>query len=358
MITNKMKVQIAGDSHGPAIYGVIENFPFGYEIDVQRINEDLRLRQVGYGRGARMKQEKDAVEIESGIWMGFSTNMPIVLRVKNRGTYPEGDDKRTVPRPGHADYAAFKKYGYDDMRLYAEGASARRTAGTVAVGSLCRQWLETQHIKILSYVDSCGSVENKNNSITDIEELRALRDASCVFCPNADTTKKIVKIIDEAKREGDTLGGKIKTVVKGIKAGLGSFSSASTRLDALLAANICSIPSVKGFYLGNPMVHEMVGSLAHDKIQKIDDQVIRPSNNAGGIEAGISNGMPIEFTAYFKPIPSLSKGMASIDIQTGESSDVNYVRSDVTAISPAAIVVEAVTAITIMDFVLSENDKR
>ncbi|HOO33645.1 MAG TPA: chorismate synthase [Thermotogota bacterium] len=354
MLTNYLNVQIAGDSHGPAIYGVIENFPFGYAIDIEKINEDLRLRQIGYGRGARMKQEQDTVEVESGIWQGFTTNMPIVLRVRNRGSYPEGDDKRTVPRPGHADYAAYKKYGYDDMRLYAEGASARRTAGTVAVGSLCRQWLETLGIRILSFVVSCGNVECEStyDNVSSIG-LRKLRNESAVFCPDTEATEKMISLIDEAKSAGDTLGGTIKTIVSGVDAGLGSFSSAQTRLDALLAANICSIPSVKGFYVGNQHVHQLFGSQAHDRIRRVGEEIIRPTNNAGGIEAGISNGMPVEFTSFFKPIPSLSRGMESVDLVSGEPSDVNYVRSDVTAIAPAAVVVEAVTAITIMDFVLA-----
>jgi chorismate synthase len=221
------------------------------------------------------------------------------------------------------------------------------------LGSLCRQWLENEGISVLSYVTSCGSVEvDCSFENMPIDEFRTMRDESAVFCPDKKVTGKITRLIDEAKKQGDTLGGQIKTVVTGLKAGVGSFSSARTRLDALLAANICSIPSVKGFYLGNPAVHEMLGSVAHDRIQKNDGGIIRPTNNAGGVEAGISNGMPVVFTSYFKPIPSLSRGMESVDLLTGQRSDVNYVRSDVTAIAPAAIVVESVTAITIMDFVL------
>lgn len=357
LITNYLSVQIAGDSHGPAIYGIIENFPFGFSPDIEKINFDLKLRQIGYGRGQRMKQERDEVQIESGVWKGFTTNMPLVMRILNRGTYPEGSDIRTVPRPGHADYAAYKKYGNKDLRIYAEGSSARRTAGIVAVGSLCKQWLETKDIFVLSYVESCGRIKmEKNIEKIDLEELKNKRNESPVFCPDIAISNQIIKEIDCIKSKGDTLGGSVKTLVKGFPAGIGSFSSAQTRLDAILSANVFSVPSVKGFFIGNTESYLHPGTSIHDRFEKKEDEINRSSNNAGGIEGGISNGMPIMTTTYFKPIPSIPSGIKSVDLETSEEKSVEYVRSDVTAIAPAAIVIEAITSIVMMDFYL--NDRR
>lgn len=357
LILNNLKVQIAGDSHGPALYAIIEGFPFGFYPDIAAINEDLRLRQIGYGRGARMKQEKDTVEIESGLWKGFTTNMPLVMRIKNRGTYPESSMERKTPRPGHADYAAFKKYAQQDMRIYAEGSSARRTAATVATGSLCRQWLSKRGVQILGYVQSCGTIHDKEDyQNKEITILRQKRDAHETFSLNDEINEKIKREIDQYAQKGDTLGGSVKILVKGLKAGFGSFSSVGTRLDALLAGNICAIPSVKGIYFGNTGTYEMPGSKAHDRFSVKGGEIIRTSNNAGGLEGGISNGNPIVITAYFKPIPSLSMGIESVNVENLNPETVDYVRSDVTAVAPAAIVSEAVTAITIMDFLINEKE--
>ena len=357
LILNNLNVQIAGDSHGPAVYSIIENFPFGFSPDIGAINEDLRLRQIGYGRGARMKQEKDTVEIESGLWKGFTTNMPIVMRIKNRGTYPESSIERKIPRPGHADYAAYMKYGHQDMRIYAEGSSARRTAATVAAGSLCRQWLSKRGVKILGYVQSCGTIhDTEDYQNEEISILRQKRDAHESFSLSHEINKNIKKEIDQCAQKGETLGGSVKVLVKGVKGGFGSFSSAYTRMDALLAGNICAIPSVKGIDFGNRDTYKMTGSKAHDRFSVKEGAIIRTSNNAGGLEGGISNGNPIVITAYFKPIPSLSMGIESVNVETLHPETVDYVRSDVTAIAPAAIVTEAVTAITIMDFLINEKE--
>ncbi|MEA1884262.1 MAG: chorismate synthase [Thermotogota bacterium] len=357
LILNNLKVQIAGDSHGPAVYAIIEGFPFGFYPDIAAVNEDLRLRQIGYGRGARMKQEKDAVEIESGLWKGSTTNMPLVMRIKNRGTYPETSVERRTPRPGHADYAAYMKYGQPDMRIYAEGSSARRTAATVAAGSLCRQWLSKRGVKVLGYVQSSGTVHDKADyQNEEISILRQRRDSYETFSLNNEINEKIKGEIDQCAQNGETLGGSVKILVKGIKAGFGSFSSANTRLDALLAGNICAIPSVKGIYFGNTDTYKMLGSKAHDRFSVKEGGIIRTSNNAGGLEGGISNGNPIVITVYFKPIPSLSMGIESVNVENLNPETVDYVRSDVTAIAPAAIVSEAVTAIIIMDFLINENE--
>ena len=353
-ILNNLKVQIAGDSHGPAVYAVIENFPFGFSPNLNDINEDLRLRQIGYGRGARMKQEKDTAEFESGIWKQFTTNMPLVMKIKNRGTYPEDSNERKVPRPGHADYAAYKKYAHQDMRIYAEGSSARRTAATVAAGSLCRQWLKYKGVELLGYVESCGSEQDYNHYEDEqISILRKKRNSFATFSLDEKINEKIKKHIDDSAKEGDTLGGSVKIIVKGLKAGFGSFSSPMTRLDALLAANITAIPSVKGLFFGNTDTYKMTGSQAHDRFSVNERVIYRKTNNAGGIEGGISNGQPIIITIFFKPIPSLSMGIESVNVETLKNETVDYVRSDVTAIAPAAIVTEAVVAITLMDFYLN-----
>ncbi len=357
LITNHLNVQIAGDSHGPAIYSTIENFPFGFKIDEEAINDDLKLRQTGYGRGARMKQEHDNICLESGVWNGKTTGMPLVMRIKNRGSYPEGRERRTVPRPGHADYAAYSKFGDPDMRIYAEGASARRTAGIVATGSLCRQWLKEKGVSCLGFVSGCGGIERdiSISAETDLNSIRMKRDNSPVFCPDEDLTKQIITTIDKMRENGDTLGGRIGIIVRGLKPGYGSFSSVETRLDALLAGNVMGIPSVKGCFIGEPAVHRLRGSEAHDRFINGSDRIKRASNNAGGIEGGISNGTDIMMNAYLKPIPSLRMGIDSVDVLTGKKERVEYVRSDVTAIAPAAIVLESIVSIIIADFFLFEN---
>ena len=356
-ILNNLSVQIAGDSHGPAVYAIIEGFPFGFSPDISVINDDLRLRQTGYGRGARMKQEKDTAVIESGIWKGFTTNMPLVIRIKNRGTYPESNLERKIPRPGHADYAAYMKYANPDMRIYAEGASARRTAATVAAGSLCRQWLSKLGVEVLGYVQSCGTIVDPTDYQNHaIHSLRENRNSKKTFSLNDEIDEKIKREIDHYAQSGDTLGGSVKVLISGLKAGYGSFSSARSRLDALLAGNLCAIPSVKGLYFGNTETFKMSGSKVHDRFSVENGQIKRTSNNAGGLEGGISNGNPIAITLYFKPIPSLSKRIESINVETLNPEPVDYVRSDVTAIVPAAIVSEAVTAITVMDFILNEKE--
>ncbi len=355
LILNNLEIQIAGDSHGPSIFAVIEGFPFGFSPDISSIDKDLNLRQIGYGRGERMKQERDHVEIESGIWKGFTTNMPLVLRIKNRGTYPEGSEKRKLPRPGHADYAAYKKYGNEDMRIYAEGASARRTAGVVAAGSLCRQWLEKSGVEVLGYVKSCLTVEDEINYENEpLKRLRELRDSNDVFCIDSSVNERIKKVIDESRTRGDTLGGQIQIIIKGLDAGRGSFSAANKRMDSLLAANIVSIPSVKGIYFGNPDSYKMPGSQVHDRFLIQDGKIERETNNAGGLEGGISNGQPIVLSVFFKPIPSLPMGIESVNVDTLTQETVNYVRSDVSAIAPAAIVIEAIASITVMDFLLDQ----
>jgi len=277
-----------------------------------------------------------------------------VMKIKNRGTYPETSDERKVPRPGHADYAAFQKYSHKDMRIYAEGSSARRTAATVAAGSLCRQWLKNRGVEILGYVESCGCECDDNNYEDEkISTLRKKRNAHETFSLDKNINEKMKKHIDASGKKGDTLGGSIKTVVKGLKAGIGSFSSSMTRLDALLAANITAIPSAKGLFFGNLDTFRMSGSQAHDRFSVKEGVIDRKTNYAGGIEGGISNGKPIIITTFFKPIPSLSMGIKSVNVETLKEEIVDYVRSDVTAIAPAAIVTEAVVAITLMDFLLS-----
>src|SRR6056297_757027 len=204
LILNNLNVQIAGDSHGPAVYAIIENFPFGFSPNINEINEDLRLRQIGYGRGARMKQENDTLDFESGIWKGFTTNMPLVMKIKNRGTYPETSDERKVPRPGHADYAAFQKYSHKDMRIYAEGSSARRTAATVAAGSLCRQWLSKRGIDVLGYVESCGPVKDRYDYQGENPAiLRQKRNSHETFTVNKAINEKIKIQIDQCSQMGD-----------------------------------------------------------------------------------------------------------------------------------------------------------
>ncbi len=358
--TNSLNVEVAGDSHGPQIVSFIEGIPFGMPVNKSYIDRMLELRQSGFGRGARMKLEKDEVEILSGTWKGKTTGMPVVLAVKNRGSYPESETQRNIPRPGHCDYAAFMKYKDPDMRIYAEGASARRTAGVVACGAFLKYLLETRGIFIEAFVESVKDVKTDVlsmafNGKTDMDFLKREKMKNDLFIPDQKTYSKAREAVIEAMNRGDTLGGTVKVFASGIEGGTGSYSTPSKRLDSLICANLMSIPSAKGVFIGAENIGSLYGSEAHDEFSIADNSIRRTGNNAGGIEGGISNSQDIIATVHFKPIPSVKKSLNSVDVLKKMETHTEYVRSDVTAIAPAVQVCESVMAITIFDAVLSNG---
>ncbi|MDN5338830.1 MAG: chorismate synthase [Thermotogaceae bacterium] len=339
-----IEVLTAGDSHGEALFGIVSGFPAGFEVDIDRINSDLLRRQGGYGRGKRMQLEHDKVEILSGLWNGTTTGAPLTFVVKNRAK-DLSKEPRYIPRPGHADYSAWKKFDLQDLNIYVERSSARSSAMTVAIGSFFKQFLEKFNIRIEGFVKSIGNIELDEMDFENIDELVKLRDKSELYCPDIETTDRMKELIDSAKEKGDTLGGSFVVVAKNVPAGLGNYSQPENRLDARLALEIMGIPSVKGVLIGDILkTFKNFGSEAHDEFQIKNGKVRRTTNRAGGIEGGISNGEDVVITALLKPIPTLSKGLRSVNIKENKEETAPYVRSDVVVLPAASVVGEAVVS--------------
>ena len=370
----------AGESHGPCLVAIVEGLPAGLEVDVEAINRDLARRQSGYGRSGRMKIERDQVEILGGVIAGRTTGAPVALRVVNRDwanwrdRWAAGDLPRlTVPRPGHADYAGMVKYGLDDARPVLERASARETAARVAVGALAKQLLAVFSVAVGSYVIEIGGVVA---AIPDLppEELWALAEESDVRCPDEEAAGRMRAAIDAARQAGDSLGGVFVVVATGVPVGLGSYVHWDRRLDARLAAAVMSIPAIKGVEIGPAFENaRRPGTQVHDEFQipnpkpqipnpkpQISNlksqisRVVRTSNRAGGIEGGMSNGMPVVVRAAMKPIPTTLTPLRSVNLATGEPAQTRYQRSDVCAVPAASVVGEAMVAWVLADALIEK----
>ncbi len=346
----------AGESHGPCLMAIVEGLPAGLTVDVAAINRDLARRQAGYGRGGRMSIEQDRVEILGGVIAGQTTGAPVAMRIENRDwanwreRWMAGDLPRvTTPRPGHADYAGMIKYGFDDARPVLERASARETAARVAVGALAKQLLGTAGIAVGSYVTEIGGVAAVIPAEPE-ETLWALADSSDVRCPDPLASKAMRAAIAGARKAGDSLGGVFVVTAVGLPVGLGSYVHWDRRLDARLAAAVVSIPGVKGVEIGPAFENaRSTGTQVHDPFEVQGGQVTRPSNRAGGIEGGMTNGMPVVVRAAMKPIPTTVTPQRSVDLTTGEPALTTYQRSDVCAVPAAAVVGEAMVAWTLAE---------
>ncbi|MDI3517760.1 MAG: chorismate synthase [Thermotogota bacterium] len=341
-----MRYIIAGDSHGPEMVGILEGLPAGLSLDLKKINEDLERRQKGYGRGERMKIEKDQARVVGGLWKGVTTGAPLVIAIANKAGNPV-TDVRSIPRPGHADFSAWCRYRLPDLNVYVERASARSTAPLVALGSVAKQFLEHFGIRVYGYVLSIGPV-GAQEIPECLHDLLKRRDASPVSCPDEEASKRMIEEIERARKEGETLGGALRVLATGVPAGLGGYSHPLERLDARIAAHIMAVPSVKGVFIGNEDV-SIPGSRYHDEFVLEDGKLKRSSNNAGGIEGGITNGEPVRVTVYLKPIPTLARGLRSVDLRSGKGVSAPYIRSDVTVVPAAVIVAEAVLALVLLE---------
>ncbi|MEE8392420.1 MAG: chorismate synthase [Anaerolineae bacterium] len=352
----------AGESHGPCLTAIVEGLPSGLTVDVEAINRDLARRQGGYGRGGRMKIEKDKVEVLGGVIAGQTTGAPVSLRIENRDwanwrdRWTSGDlPKLTIPRPGHADYAGMVKYGLDDARPVLERASARETAARVAVGALAKLLLATLDIAIGSYVAEIGGVVA---TVPDLppEELWALAEVSDVRCPDEEAAERMRIAIDAARKEGDSLGGVFVVTATGVPVGLGSYVQWDRRLDARLAAAVMSIQAIKGVEIGPAFENaRKPGTQVHDEFYSDGSGgVTRHTNRAGGIEGGMSNGAPVVVRAAMKPIPTTVTPLRSVDLATGEPAETQYQRSDVCAVPAASVVGEAMVAWVLADAVLEK----
>ncbi|AJG40457.1 chorismate synthase [Thermotoga sp. RQ7] len=343
-----MKLTIAGDSHGKYMVAILEGLPSGIRVDEELIRRDLFRRRNCYGRGKRMKMEEDAFEIVSGLWKGITTGAPVTILIPNRAGNPV-KDVRSVPRPGHIDYAAWVKYKLPDLNIYVERSSARWTVALTAAGSLLKSLLKEFGIEVLGFVTRLGNVEARDIP-GDFEELKRRRDESVVFCPDPEATKEMVAEIDRAKEEGNTLGGKVRVIARQVPAGIGSYSELFKKLDSRIGSLFFAIPAVKGVIVGS---EEMWNGFDYlDEFEIENGQIKRKTNNLGGIEGGISNGEDIWVNVYVKPIPTTGKPLNSVDLRTMKPEKTPYVRSDVTAVPPASVVCEAALSVVISDALL------
>ncbi len=353
-----------GESHGKALVAIIEGFPANFEVDLDFINKNLLLRQSGYGRGGRQKIERDKVEILSGVRFSKTLASPITMLIPNKdyenwqnimAAFGEKSHKKriTKPRPGHADLAGYLKYNFDDMRNVLERSSARNTAIRVAVGSLCEQALEKLGIKLVGFVEAIGKIKANIDYYDNEIEKKTLK--SPVFCPDESATFEMIAEIEKTKLKGDTLGGVVVVMAKGVPAGLGSYVFYDRRLDGRLAMALMSIQAVKAVEIGDGIKNAfLTGSEVHDEIIYENGQYKRLSNRAGGIEGGMSNGEDIIVKAYMKPIPTLIKGLRSVDVLTKAKSIAAFERSDVCATPALSIVAKSAVAIELFNAVLEK----
>ncbi|MDP2681579.1 MAG: chorismate synthase [Deltaproteobacteria bacterium] len=375
----------AGESHGKYLTAILEGAPANLNLAADDINKELSRRQIGYGRGGRMAIEKDEAEITSGVRFGKTIGSPIAMVIKNRdwenwkevmntGVRGQGSGVKEIthPRPGHADLAGALKYGQYDIRNILERSSARETAARVAVGAVCKRFLDEIGIKVMSWVVDIAGVRGQGSGVreeNDIEAIFKLAEASDVRCPDKKIAEKMRKAIDRARKNGDSLGGIFEVAVTGVPPGLGSHVQWDRKLDGNLARALMSIQAIKGVEAGIGFeAAERFGSEVHDEIfYKISPDpslpkrgksspplekgdkggFYRKTNNAGGIEGGMSNGEPIILRAAMKPIPTLYKPLRSIDIKTKKQFQASVERSDICAVPAASVVGEAVVAFEI-----------
>ena len=342
----------AGESHGRCLIAIVEGFPSGVFLDETVINEELRRRQGGLGRGGRMQIEVDSVEILSGLRKNVTLGSPICMMIKNRDYKIDELPSVTRPRPGHADLSGILKYNEKDARNILERASARETAARVAAGSVAKILLSHFNIEVFGYVKGIGGIVSEK-SITDLEVAKKVRKESQIYCLDQNIEGKITDMIKQTVEKGDSLGGIVEVVVYGLPVGLGNHTQWDVRLDARLAGALMSVQAIKGVELGlGCEAANKFGSEVHDEIfyeesvrgKSTTGGFKRLTNNAGGIEGGISNGEPIVVRAYMKPIPTLKKPLISVDLLTKKPITATYERSDVCAVPAVSVVCESMVA--------------
>lgn len=343
-----LRFMTAGESHGKAVIAILEGMVSGLKVDPDIINRELKRRMKGYGRGERMKIEEDSAEILSGLKKNVTLGSPLAILVKNRDFSIEKLPSLSCPRPGHADLAGALKFNTKDLRDILERSSARETVARVSVGSICRILLKEFGIDILSHITIIGGVEGHTKSLS-LDELRVLAEKSPTRCADKAATKLMCEEIDSAKDSGDTLGGAFEIVVSNVPPGLGSHVHWDRKLDANFTRALMSIQGIKGVCIG--MGHGVAkkrGCQFHDEIlYQPKKGFLRKTNNAGGIEGGISNGEDIILRAYMKPISTLKKPLPSVDVNTKKIEKAEVQRADVCAVPAAGVVGEAVVAFEI-----------
>lgn len=362
----------AGESHGRALVAMLEGMVAGVPITSEEIGAQLKRRRLGYGRGARMKFEQDQVTMLAGVRHGTTLGGPIAIEIGNT-EWPkwetvmspdpvdpaELDVARnaplTRPRPGHADYAGMLKYGFDDARPVLERASARETAARVAAGTVARAFLRAAlGVEVVSHVISIGASKPYDGPPPQFSDLEAIDD-SPVRAFDKDAEASMIAEIEDAKKDGDTLGGVVEVVVAGLPIGLGSFTSGDNRLDSQLAAAVMGIQAIKGVEIGDGFeTARRRGSVAHDEMYPGPDGVLRSTNRAGGLEGGMTNGQALRVRAAMKPISTVPRALATVDMATGEEAVAIHQRSDVCAVPAAGVVVETMVALVVARAVLEK----
>ncbi|MBZ0297799.1 MAG: chorismate synthase [Anaerolineae bacterium] len=353
-----MRFLTAGESHGPMLTAIIEGLPAGLPLQAEDIDAELQRRQQGYGAGGRMSIERDHARITSGLMNGLTTGGPIALLVENRDwkNWKERDiEPMTTPRPGHADLTGAVKYGYRDLRLALERASARETTMRVAVGAICKRLLAEFGVVVGGYVVQIGQVEANLSGILSFEERFAQAELSDVRCPNPEYTSLMHEEIHQAIVDKDTLGGVFEVVALHVPPGLGSHVHYDRKLDARIVGAMVSIHAMKGAEIGLAFDNATRrGSQVHDAITLEDGQLTRRGNRAGGIEGGISTGEPILARVAMKPISTLLQGMDSVSLVNGESEMTTYERSDFCALPRAVPVGEAMMSFVLADALMEK----
>ena len=370
---SRLRFLTAGESHGKALVGIMEGMPANLSLSPSDMDAELKRRQSGFGRGGRMKIEADHAEIVSGVRWGKTIGSPIALLIENRdhknwleGMSPDGRHQGstpavTRPRPGHADLAGVIKYHQQDVRNILERSSARETAMRVALGAVAKKFLSEFGIRVGSYVTQIGdqrsAVSSQQLGEEELFELFGRAEASSVRCPDEDATREIVQLIEDAMRKGSSLGGVFEVFATGLPVGLGSHIQWDKRLDGKIAGALMSIQAIKGVEIG--LGFEMAGGSGSGVMDEIfyhgqKTGFYRKTNNAGGIEGGMTNGMPVLVRAGMKPIPTLRKPLSSVDIVSKEPFEAAYERSDVCAVPAASVIGEAMTALVIADVFLEK----
>jgi chorismate synthase len=367
----------AGESHGPALMAVIEGLPAGVEVTAKNVQDALARRRLGYGRGARMKFEQDEVEFLGGLRHGVSLGSPIAIRIGN-SEWPKwttvmspdpvsaealaaADDVNaekelarnkplTRPRPGHADLVGMQKYGHTDARPVLERASARETAARVALGEVAARFLEQAYgIRLVSHTVAIGTAADRTGALPTPDDVERL-DADPVRAIGADASAAMVAEVDAARKDGDTLGGVVEVVAYGLPPGLGSHVHWDRKLDARLAAALMSIQAIKGVEIGDGFeTARRRGSQAHDEMDVVDGVISRRTGRAGGTEGGMSTGEPLRVRAAMKPISTVPRALATVDVATGEAATAIHQRSDVCAVPAAGVVAEAMVALVLAE---------
>ena len=362
---SKINFLTAGESHGKGLLGIIEGIPAGLNITSKYIDFHLSRRQKGFGRGARMKIENDRAEIFSGIRYNLTLGSPIGLIIKNIDYKNWTDimsiekpsiniDKITLPRPGHADLAGIMKYQFNDIRNVIERSSARETTMRVALGSICRKLLEELNIHVASYITGIHNIHDHESYNIEVKSLNQTADDSPLRVLNPDIESKMINIIKNAQKNGDTVGGKFQVIISGAPYGLGSYTSWNRKINAKLAESISSINAIKSVSFGKDSSSSSFGSELHDEIEYSNNQYKRTNNNSGGIEGGMSNGQNILINAEMKPLSTLTKPLKSIDIKTKKTKLAHKERTDSCAVPAASIIAESMVCITILDSILDK----